>query len=431
MDFGLARINNLLEALGNPHDRLRVFHVAGTNGKGSVCAYISSVLHHHSLAVGRFNSPHLLEPRDSIQVGGKPVSQELYLSGAKHIQKVDDEKSIKATSFELQVALALWIFDQHNVDVAVIEVGMGGLLDATNVFSKPLISIITPIGWDHANMLGGTLLSIAEAKAGIMKKGCPVVVGGQEDDVLKVLLERAKEVNAPFRVAKPAERKEEEGLTIQSNTETWHVNYNYTIPLNGDYQRTNSAIAVTALDWISHSKLIPGFILDKDLLKEGMKRTSWPGRLDWVTCISHPSLSELSGKLPQLLVDGAHNPPATVALREYVDDYCSRHGVSNVLWVLGATLGKDIDVMLKALLKPNDLIYAVPFSQPEGMPWISCVSSSVITEHAQSLGIDAEECSSLLEAIAKVSEKAYHKDSIVVLCGSLYLVADFYRLLSE
>ncbi|KAL0081540.1 Mur ligase [Phycomyces blakesleeanus] len=440
MDLGLGRIKALLNALGNPQEKLKVVHVAGTNGKGSICAYISSVLHQHEISVGRFNSPHLLEPCDSIRINEEPITQNTYVNACKHIQAVDTGAGTHATSFECQVATALWIFDQMKLDVVVIEVGMGGELDATNVFSTPLVSILTPIGWDHAGMLGGSIESITKAKAGIIKPGCPVVISPQDDPiVLDILVSCAQNLESPCVCVQSAEciSQTNHGMMcrldyVAENTlthESWNVNHEYPIPLNGDYQRSNSATAVTVLDWLSRLDTLPNFKLDFDKLKLGMQKTTWPGRLDWITPETHPKLKRSDWDIPSVLVDGAHNPPATNALRIHVDSLCSKYHLSRVIWILGATMGKDIEVMLKTLVQPNDIVYSVPFSQPSGMPWINCVNPMDISDCAKTLAAESQGFQSLHDALVKASSVLRHGRDLVVLCGSLYLVADFYRLL--
>ncbi|KAG0175502.1 hypothetical protein DFQ28_000075 [Apophysomyces sp. BC1034] len=421
IDLGLERIHRLLAAVGDPHKRLKVVHVAGTNGKGSVCAYIASVLQHHGLRVGRFNSPHLLEPRDSIQIDGEPVDQSKFEHACAYIKEMNAQHLLDATMFECLVASALWLLDQARVDVAVIEVGLGGDEDATNVFEQPLMTIITAIGWDHAGMLGGSILSIARAKAGIMKEGCPVVIAPQDDEpqALKLLVRQAEDLGAPCVVAKAATASKGGLCLDQQVDEDRHIQYDYTIGLHGDYQRANSATAVVALDWLSRRGT---FRLDREQFQQGMAQTRWPGRLDWV---AHRSLDPL----PEILVDGAHNPPATRALREYIDQVTTQRGLGRVLWIIGATAGKDVNSILSHLLRPTDIVFSVPFSQPAGMSWIQSIPTQEIADQAKTMAAQAQACSTLTNALKNAGAMYRPDQDLVVLCGSLYLVADLYRLL--
>ncbi|KAI8989981.1 Mur ligase [Pilobolus umbonatus] len=410
MDFGLNRINSLLDILDRPDERLKIIHVAGTNGKGSVCAYISSVLLECGYRVGRFNSPHLVEPRDSININSEAISQTQYDEAVDYVSKLNRTHNIKATSFEQLVAVALDVFDKANMEFAVLEVGLGGLMDATNAIRHPVMTVITTIGLDHANILGNTLTEIAKAKGGIMKTRCPAVISSQEEsNVLKVLTDHATLLQAPYKLSYPA----------QSNGQLYKVSmddgsiYEYSVQLLGDYQRINSSTAITALDWMSRLHLIE---MNNKQLIEGMKKTKWPGRLEWI------KLNQEKYGLDCLLADGAHNPQAASALRDYIDSLSPKR----VIWIMASTLGKDIDAMIRQLLHANDILLAVPFTQPIGMPWITCIDPVDIIHHSKT------ECyayPTLYEAITKAGQMATEGDR-VVLCGSLYLVADLYRLLN-
>lgn len=423
MDLGLERIQTLLRALNRPQDTFKVIHVAGTNGKGSVCAYMTSVLRQAGLSVGRFNSPHFLEPRDSIYVNDSPVSKQEYEATCAYVSKINNEQDISATSFEQLVATALCLFRDHQVEWIVIEVGLGGALDATNIFEAPKMTIITSIGMDHAAVLGGTIQSIAAAKAGIMKSTCPVVIAPQnEPHALDTLIDHVKKVNAPFRLARAATwvkgASSSSTLTCRlDDTTTAKGTIEYSISLRGDYQRENSATAVMALLWLQENGDIS---FTMDMLQAGMARTRWPGRLDY---IATPIFE--GQPLPPMLVDGAHNIPAAKALRQYIDDL----DPTRVLWLLGVTAGKDISEMLSVLLRPNDTVLAVPFSQPQGMPWIHSTPPHEVCEHAMEIVSDARPLESVQAALKLISSLESY--SLVVLCGSLYLVADFYRLLDN
>jgi folylpolyglutamate synthase/dihydrofolate synthase len=419
MNFGLERIHNLLKALGRPDEHTKIIHVAGTNGKGSVCAYIASVLRACGYSVGRFNSPHLIEPRDSINVNGQAVTQALYDEAFAHVAKLNKDGAIGASSFECLVGAAFYVFKKAQLEYVVLEVGLGGLLDATNAIRHPAMTVITAIGLDHANILGHTVEEIATAKAGIMKPGCPVVIAPQDQaTVLNTLVTHAVTTKSPYCLVKPAEFLAPELCQLDFE----HVQYTYPIRLIGDYQRMNSATAVTALDWMSRLGLIQ---MTPEQLALGMKETRWPGRLDWIKGTDTTIIKEKFG-LDSILVDGAHNPPATLALRKYVD---SLQNVKRVIWIMGTTAGKDIEEMTSQLLRPSDYVFAVPFSQPKGMPWIQSTLPEEIIRIAANKAKSVSSYSDLEEAL-KEAGTIYDKDQdVVILCGSLYLVADLYRFL--
>ncbi|EPB93076.1 hypothetical protein HMPREF1544_00150 [Mucor circinelloides 1006PhL] len=415
MNFGLERIHSLLEALDRPDERTQIVHVAGTNGKGSVCAYIASVLRTCGYTVGRFNSPHLIEPRDSINVNGQAISQSLYDEAFAYVHQLNTKGAIGASSFECLVGAAFYVFDKVKLDFVVLEVGLGGLLDATNAIRHPAMTVITAIGLDHAHILGHTVEEIASAKAGIMKSGCPVVIAPQDSSsVLDTLIHHADKTGSPYTLVQPSEFIEPNVCQLDFD----HVHYTYPIRLMGDYQRMNSATAVTALDWMYRLKLIQ---MTPEQLATGMKETRWPGRLDWV---NDTALLDNYG-LKQILVDGAHNPPATIALRKYIDSLDRKR----VVWIIGSTAGKDLHEMMKELIRKEDVVYAVAFSQPDGMPWIKSSLPSDIAKEAK-VAQSVECCADLDQALVKAGNTCTDSD-VAVLCGSLYLVADLYRKLSS
>ncbi|GAA5802039.1 hypothetical protein HPULCUR_007499 [Helicostylum pulchrum] len=415
MNFGLERIHHLLEALNRPDERTQIVHVAGTNGKGSVCAYIASVLRTCGYSVGRFNSPHLLEPRDSINVNGQAVSQQLYEEAFSRVSMLNKTGAIGASSFECLVGAAFYVFDKAKLDFVVLEVGLGGLLDATNAIRNPAMTVITAIGMDHAHILGRTLEEIATAKAGIMKPGCPVVIAPQDTKtLLDTLIEHAKGTGSPYQLVQPSTFIAPELCKLDFD----QVHYTYPIRLCGDYQRMNSATAVTALDWLYRLKLIE---MTPEQLAQGMQETRWPGRLEWITSKDNPKILSRYG-LERILIDGAHNPPATIALRNYIDSLQR----NNVIWIIASTAGKDVHDMMTKLIRPNDTVYAVTFTQPSGMPWIQSTEPSNIAKEASVAKTVA--CLDLEEAL-KTAASVCGEHDLVVLCGSLYLVADLYRIL--
>ncbi|KAI8089597.1 Mur ligase [Halteromyces radiatus] len=452
MEFGLERMQKLLCHLGNPQDQVKVIHVAGTNGKGSVCAYMTSVLLQAGYKVGRFNSPHLIAPHDSIQINGKPVDPNVFETTMERTRKISQDTLVNATSFEVLVGTALWLFvhppeEENGLDFIVVEVGLGGLLDATNVFRSPIMTIITSIGMDHMGILGNTIAEIARAKAGIMKPGCPVVIAPQSEQQAETsLVHYARELDISCVVMVPAIADDDITTIVTTGEQHLHLqlepkdvikgstlpplDIHYTVELQGDYQRENSATAIMALKWLAHSGHIR---LDTTTLQQGMTRTSWPGRLDWVntTCLL-PHLP-----FTTLLVDGAHNPPACQELRRYIDSILQQQQRTRVIWLIGITKGKSVSDMLQVLTHQDDLILTVPFSQPQDMSWIECVDPVDLAQHVNDYYDDSNEQSrtkalpqqSLSDALTMAGSLFRPDSDLVVLCGSLYLVADLYRLM--
>ncbi|KAJ3091810.1 hypothetical protein HK102_013334, partial [Quaeritorhiza haematococci] len=432
IELGLERIRHLLHLLGNPQDKLNVIHVAGTNGKGSVCAYIASILSKAGYKVGRFNSPHLIHPRDSIKIGDEPLSVEEYEHTQSRVEAIDassisssdsaeapaPQVASRCSTFEVLTATALYHFAFiSKVDVAVIEVGLGGRLDATNVFNSPLVTVITAIGLDHVEFLGDTVKKIALEKAGIMKDGIPAVISPQEySSASAVLVERAQQLHAPgykVEAAKlvPEDRSDqgEPGVTPPPPryAEVSYCGHRCVFPvmLEGEYQLGNVATAIKAVEVMRELPKTPGCSEGRprpEHIIEGLRAVKWPARLDWI-CLDSTKDDASSVDIPKsrqqqreqwILVDGAHNEAAARALAQYVDKQRRRVAVASgdpslplpqipVHWIFGATRGKDVQKILSVLLRDGDILTAVGFSQPEGMPWISCTPSSAIVDAAE------------------------------------------------
>ncbi|MEH2142748.1 bifunctional folylpolyglutamate synthase/dihydrofolate synthase [Nostoc sp.] len=409
--LGLDRIVNLLANLGNPDQQMPVIHVAGTNGKGSVCAYLSSVLTEAGYRTGRYISPHLVDWTERICLNEQPISSEELSQLLEKVQaaiRPDDES---ATQFEVITAAAWLYFAQQQVDVAVVEVGLGGRLDATNVCLEPLVTIITSISREHWQQLGPTLADIAREKAGILKPGCPVVVGPLPLDAEKVVRSRALELQCPIFTPQPARQLASgwaEYQTIQNSK-----SIKYPLPLAGQIQLTNSVLALTALEILQQQ----GWQISDEAIINGMAKTKWPGRMQWTTWNNH-----------KLLIDGAHNTAAAQVLRQYVD---SLDAVNHkpVNWVMGMFSDKDHADIFAALLQPGDRLYLVPISIE---PWPGRTSADLdyLANLAYSLCPelgDRQIYPDLFTALEAATSTAI-TDDLIVLCGSLYLVGDFLQI---
>ncbi|KAF9302110.1 hypothetical protein BGZ74_005850 [Mortierella antarctica] len=463
MDLGLERITRLLASLAPPssssssdkppHLQIPIVHVAGTNGKGSICAYIASVLQASGYRVGRYNSPHLVTPRDTIQINGQAISQADY---------------DRATEVLLTAAAFYWFayghrhHDEHEessagpVDVAVIEVGVGGRLDATNIVPRPEVTVIASIGMDHAGLLGNTIEEVAFEKAGIVKAGVEAVVAPQREGatVYKVIEDRAAAVQASrvirAKAAQWTSKKDDYTNSATAATGQWATledGFQVWIPLLGDFQLENAATAVAAIRVMQQSARWDQ-ITDMSI-QQGIKSTVWPGRLQWIEPPTSPA--SVRGRM---LIDGAHNPAAAGALRAYVDEYLGSVVKQNegkgdktttrTHWIMAFTRGKDIEEMFEILFSPpttgrpesQDTFSAVEFSVPEGMPWVSPIGSEEVCARLEALQAKRGGGSKMVTrgfgtdldgALAWVGGQRGEAD-VVVLCGSLYLVADLLRL---
>ncbi len=419
--LGLDRIVNLLANLGNPHQQVPVIHVAGTNGKGSVCAYLSSVLTEAGYRTGRYTSPHLVDWTERICLNEQPISSEELSQLLEKVQAVIRHQDESATQFEVITAAAWLYFAQQQVDVAVVEVGLGGRLDATNVCLEPLVTLITSISREHWQQLGPTVADIAREKAGILKPGCPVVVGPLPPEADKVVRSRALELQCPIFTPQSAHEIATgwaEYETIQ-NSKFKIQNLKlikYPLPLAGQIQLTNSALALAALEILQQQ----GWQILEEAIINGMAKTKWPGRMQWTTWKNH-----------KLLLDGAHNTAAAQVLRQYVDSLDTLNH-KPVNWVMGMFADKDHTDIFTALLRPGDRLYIVPIPVE---PWPGKTSADL--DYLSNLAYnlcpelsDRQIHPDLFTALAAAISTAT-TDDLIVLCGSLYLVGDFLQMVNR
>ncbi|MHC5734201.1 bifunctional folylpolyglutamate synthase/dihydrofolate synthase [Nostoc sp.] len=406
--LGLDRIVNLLANLGNPHHQVPVIHVAGTNGKGSVCAYLSSVLTEAGYRTGRYTSPHLVDWTERICLNEQPISPEELSQLLEKVQAVIRPDDESATQFEVITAAAWLYFAQQQVDVAVVEVGLGGRLDATNVCLKPLVTLITSISREHWQQLGPTIADIAREKAGILKPGCTVVVGPLPPEADQVVRSRALELECPVFTPQPAHEIVTgwaEYKTIQNSKLI-----KYPLPLAGQIQLTNSALALAALEILQQQ----GWQISEEAIINGMAKTKWPGRMQWTTWKNH-----------KLLLDGAHNTAAAQVLRQYVDSLDAVNP-KPVNWVMGMFADKDHTDIFTALLRPGDRLFLVPIPV-ESWPGRSSADLDYLSNLAYSLCAELSDRQihpDLFTALEAATSIVTTED-LIVLCGSLYLVGDF------
>ncbi|MBE9102493.1 bifunctional folylpolyglutamate synthase/dihydrofolate synthase [Vacuolonema iberomarrocanum] len=423
VELGLERIQRLLQALGNPHTQLPVIHVAGSNGKGSVCAYLSAVLTHAGYRVGRYISPHLVDWTERISINETAITPEAFYHALQTVIAAIDRNFPSPTQFEVVTAAAWLYFAQQQVDVAIMEVGLGGRLDATNVCDRPLVSVITSLSMEHWQRLGPTLADITREKAGILKPGCPAVIAPQPEAAQAVLQHQLARLNCPVTWVQPALAAGEgwaEFWDIPPVTATpSHTKpmasspaqseqsepLKYHLPLGGAHQRINSAVAIATLRILQAQ----GWPLSNQIIVEGIAKTRWPGRMQWLTWQDRP-----------LLIDGAHNPAGAEMLRQYVDE--SNRTPSPISWVIGMMGNKDHADLLRALLRKGDRLYLVP------VPGHLTANIETLTNLAHDL------CPQLAsvadypdERQAITAADRENATGTLVLCGSLYLIGHFLR----
>jgi len=396
--WGTERTARLLSAVGDPQRRFHSIHIGGTNGKGSVSATIASVLRVAGHRTGLYTSPHLCTFRERIQVDGRPLSEEALVEAARELWPVIQVES--PSFFEATTAIAFLAFARAGVEVAAIEVGLGGRLDATNVV-EPDVAVITNIARDHAEWLGETLEEIAAEKAGIIKPGVPVVTAERGPRTLEVFRSRAREVGAPISVLEPESlldvRIDRNGTSLVLRTRVWGE-LELRTPLVGEHQALNTALAVLALE-----QLPPERRPDREAVIRGVAEVRWPGRFQREKIDSQT-----------WIFDAAHNPAGVEALVAALD----ATGVERpVVAVVGILSDKEWPAMLAPLLEYADaLVLTIPPTAPEHRRWDPAIAAETLaSERAVPI---PDFCSALAEARASAGP------GTVVVTGSFHTVGD-------
>jgi dihydrofolate synthase / folylpolyglutamate synthase len=428
--LGCDRIHKLLQNLGNPHLQIPLIHVAGTNGKGSVCAYLSSVLTEAGYRTGRYTSPHLVNWTERISLDEREITEKDFCQVLLQVQNAISPNEESPTQFEVITAAAWLYFAQQKADIVVMEVGLGGRLDATNVCPQPLVSVITSISREHWQQLGNTVSEIAGEKAGIIKPGCPVVMGQLPPDAVKVVQNRAKELNCPIFIPQPAHKLDHLVHNLVPTAEYQSIfsqkTIKYPLALEGQIQLANSALALATLEILQNQGWEK---ITEVAISQGMGKTKWLGRMQWTTIV-------INEKECRILIDGAHNPGAAKALREYVDSL----NIKSVSWVMGMLSTKEHDKVFEQLLRPNDRLYLLPVpdhstAKPDELAklakkicpeLISCQTYSDLN-----LALDATFSIQELDYLASnYSDKNILKN-LVIVCGSLYLIGHFLTVVND
>ena len=409
---GLETTHELLARLGHPEAGLGAVHVAGTNGKGSVTALVAEVLAAAGLRVGRYTSPHLLRFNERFCVDGQPVDDATLAAVAAEVEAAalagEQAGGQAPTFFECATAMAFLIFQRAGIRLAVVEAGLGGRLDATNVLT-PLVSVITRIGLDHCEQLGDTIERIAAEKAGIIKPGRPVVCAAMPDEARAIIRHTAAEhgclfVDAAEDVNVTAVSVALDGLTVRIATSSRELGKVRT-PLAGTYQAENIATAVATLEALSDALQVT---LEDAAFREGLGRVCWPGRF------------QLAVREPPVIVDGAHNPDGAAALREALRRVKFKGPVA---LVAGFCDDKDSAGFLRVLASGVRCAWAVPVPSPR----TRTVAATMALMHAA--GIARVEPSDVPAALAAAQAWARAEHGLVLVCGSLFLAGQALDLL--
>jgi dihydrofolate synthase/folylpolyglutamate synthase len=396
MDLSPARA--LLDAVGRPYERYPVLHVGGTNGKGSTAAILASILREAGHTVGLYTSPHLVDFTERIRLNGEPVSSDDVVSLAEEL-RARIPVDVDPTFFEFTTAMAFLAFARARVDVAVIEVGMGGRLDATNVV-RPLVSVVTNVDLDHQRYLGDSVAAIAREKAGIIKPGVPVVTAAS-GTALAVLEERARADGAPLTVVGRDVRVEGDSPAVFSYRGVAGRIDNLTCPLLGRHQLTNAATALAAAELARAG----GLSIPVEAIRHGVARVRWEGRL------------EVIRSRPRMVVDGAHNAAGAAALAEFLAAERAAGRIRRLIVVFGILADKDLPAIIARVGALADEVVLTEPSYHRAAP------IDTLRDAASSLSASIRVAPTVADALADV-ESRLGPDDWCVVTGSLYTVGE-------
>ena len=392
---GLERITELCAALGNPQEKLRFIHVAGTNGKGSTSAMLASVLQNAGYKTGLYTSPYIRTFCERIRVDGENIPKETLASLTERVRPIADAMEDKPTEFELITALAFTYFAEQNCDVVVLEVGLGGRLDSTNVIQNTALSIITGIDFDHTALLGNTIQEIATEKAGIIKQGRPVLFGGEEGEALDVIRAFALENNAPVYTVDRSSYCQREA-TLGGTTFDYLHYTDLRLPLLGAYQPYNATLVLTAIELLNRQ----GFAIDEGAVRKGLACVRWPARFE---LLSHE---------PIIIYDGGHNPEGVRAAVASVRAY---FGTQRVNLLSGVMADKDRSEMIETM-KP---IIARAFTVTPNNP--RALAAADYAAQLSAHGISAVSYGSVADGVRAAIESSKQEGIPLICLGSLYL----------
>lgn len=399
---GLSRTLALLERVGDPHKKLKYVHITGSNGKGSTAAMVASALATAGLRTGLSTSPHLWRFHERFQVDGRPIPDETLGRIAEHVLEAGKGMEDPATEFELMTAVGMLYFLEAKCDIVVLEVGLGGRLDSTNVIPAPEVAVITNIGLEHTAELGNTRTLIAQEKAGIIKTGCDAVLYHQSREVEQVVERACRERGVPLARTHPEElRVLSSGLEGQSFT--YRGEGPYRVPLLGEHQRYNAATALEAL-WVLKRR---GWNIPEAAIKAGLERTVWPARL------------ELARRFPDVILDGGHNPQCMEALGRALGEL---YPEKKLIFLTGVLADKDYPAMMGEILPLAREFFCITPDSDRAMP------AEELAEYLKNRGARAVSCQSTREGVSRALAAAGPED-VVCACGSLYLIGEVRHLL--
>lgn len=401
---GLERVKTLCHALGDPQDRLRFVHVAGTNGKGSFCAMLDSVLRAEGYRVGLFTSPYIMEFGERMRVDGENISESELCALVERIKPIADKMEDKPTEFELITALAFLYFAEKKCDYVVLECGLGGRLDATNIIKTPILSVITGIALDHTAILGDTEEKIAAEKAGIVKSGVPTLWCGSHSGAERVIREKCELVDSEFIKVDRSMLKIKK-MTLEGTDFDFGEYKDIGIPLLGSYQPLNATNVLTAVDVLRKS----GIEISEKAVRDGLASVVWHARF------------EIINKDTLVIADGGHNPEgidgAVESVKQYFDE---KVGI-----VTGVMADKDYKYMASRISEVAEKVFCLTPDNPRALP------AEDYVRVFEELGVSADACDTVDNAVNAALAWARENDKPVVCLGSLYMYGEIRRSLDN
>ena len=414
--LGLESIRNLMQELGNVQEQLHIIHVAGTNGKGSVCAFLSAALTEAGYRVGRYNSPAVFERREVFRIGETMISKEEYAAVFERVQTACEVLTKRGcphpTVFEVETAAAFLWFYEKKCDLVLLETGMGGETDATNLITHPVCSVLTSIGMDHMQYLGNTIEEIAKVKAGIIKKGCPVVALKQSDGVCEVIKNKAEECGSRCVLVEVPQYMQEKPIQKQciqypvQGTTLQDVHYGSVhTALGGIWQRENLSLALAVLKLLEES----GYPITKEAVQSGIAKTIWHGRY------------EVLQTEPLFIIDGAHNPIAAKRLKETIEkDFTNRE----IIYIIGVLADKEHEKMLRLLLPGAKAVFTVTPDSPRALDGES------LAKEARKYADNIWHVPDIGKAVKMTKETAKESD-VILAVGSLSYLKEVKKALGQ
>jgi len=400
---GLDRILKLCSLMGNPERGQKFIHVAGTNGKGSFCAMTERILREAGYKTGLFTSPYVLEFNERIRVNGENIPDDALGEVTAYVKSFADTMDDVPTEFELLSAIAFEYFKREKCDYVVLETGMGGRLDSTNIIKSPVMSVITGISLDHTSFLGSTVEEIAAEKAGIIKNGRPVLLGAMDSSSEEVIRCYAEKMGSTV-TAVEYERISDVHTTLTDNGFVFDNGLKYSVGLLGDYQIRNAAASLTAVELLREN----GAVIPEDAVRRGLEKVRWPARF------------EILSKEPVVIYDGAHNPQGIDAAVKSIRKF---FGDDKVVLVAGVMADKDHSYMTGVISKLNCTVHTVKPDNPRAM------EAEALAEEFRVAGVTATAHGTFDEAVGTALCEANETAAAVIGLGSLYMYGDFVKTL--